>query len=254
MVEKYEDFKLGDRTLSSFGGFIVQEDGIYNTDVAPSKTITTEKILGQEAIVESSYDPRVIHLDMLFENKDLNADELSSWFKSKPQWFNYIGSDRKIEVTYREQLQLDTYNPIQHRMQIKLYAYNPYWIEIEPYIWRQISPVSNQQYAFVNKGNTESYPLIKLYSSVTSNITFEVNGIMYYIEDLSGELIIDCKYGQVYKPLEGGKKQTKLNTFFCREEGKSRYYMPILNVGSNTFKLLKGNLDKVEIKCNSRWI
>ena len=60
MVEKYVDFKLGDRTLSSFGGLLVQEDGIYNTDVAPSKTITTEKILGQEAIVESSYDPRVI--------------------------------------------------------------------------------------------------------------------------------------------------------------------------------------------------
>lgn len=254
MVEKYVDFKLGDRTLSSFGGLLVQEDGIYNTDVVPSKTVITEKILGQEAIVDSSYDPRVIRLDMLFENKDLDVDELTGWFKSKPQCFNYIGSDRKIEVIYREQLGLDTYNPKYHRMQLKLYAYNPYWVEIEPYVWLQNALAVNQQYVFMNKGNTESYPLIKLYSSVTSNITFTVNGIMYYIEDLSGELVIDCKYGQVYKPLEGDKKQTKLNTFFCRGEGKSRFYMPILNVGSNTFRLLEGNLDKIEIKCNSRWI
>lgn len=256
-IQSYYDFKLGDRLLSDFGGVLSIEEN-YKTDIKPALNVATEKIVGYDGEIpySATYDPRVINLHMKFKNNDLNADELTSWLKSrKPQWFNYVGSDRKIEVICKDELELSTYSPTYHSMDLTLYAYNPYWVEIEPYVWLQNAPVVNQQYVFMNSGNEESYPLIKLNSNQTvTEVKFEINGVPYKITELLGEVIIDCKYGTVYKQLPEGKRVNKLNTFSCTDTNKNKYYMPILKVGSNTFKLLSSSLDNIKIQCNSRWI
>lgn len=256
-VHSYYDFKLGDKKLSDFGG-VLSIDENYKTDILPALNVATEKIVGYDGEIpySATYDPRVINLHMNFKNNNLNVDELTSWLKSKtPQWFNYIGSDRKIEVVCKDELELNTYNPTHHSMELSLYAYNPYWTELNPYVWIQDSPVIERQYIIINKGNEESYPLIKLTSAnKLQEIKFEINGIQYKITDLEGEIIIDCKYGTVYKQLPENKRLNKLNTFSCIDNSKYKYYMPILKVGSNIFKLLSSSLTNVKIQCNSRWI
>lgn len=256
----YTDFILGDNNikLSSFGGVLFNQDNA-KIGLLPSHNILSNKFNSNndgEVIATTSLDPRIIPINMYFENDNLDIDALKQWLYNdgKEQWFRYVGSDRKIKVIYKEDMTLDVFNDKQSTLSVNLYAYDPKWYLTTGTTFTQDRPSTNQLYTFNNPSNVEKcYPLIHLEvgSGVTAkNIIIEINGNRIKLANIYTDIYLDSKYRTCYT-LVVGEPQNQLGDYEYSELGKHKYYFPILKVGNNTFKLIQGTLTKVTIEMNS---
>lgn len=257
MDNVFSDFKLGNRTLSSFEGILYNNGSQAQVGLLPSITTSTDDIPGIDGLIQysSKYDPRVIDLSIYIEDEDFNKEEFINWISAKtPQYFNYVGDNKKIKVIRQNQLDMSVYNEVQGTMEISFIAHKPHWELMTPNKFIQNTPVINNSYNFNNKGNTDSKPIIFLQTSGTRpNVKFSINGIEYNITTMTTDLYIDCDTETVYN-FVSGKKVNRINEFKCVSDGYFRFTFPKLNIGNNTFKLLSSSLTKVTIDCNSRFI
>lgn len=252
----FTDFQLGDRKLSSFGGVLYNENGFAQLSLAPSVTFSTDDLPGVDGLItySSKYDPRIIDLNIYIENRNFNKDEFINWISAKEErYFNYVGDNKKIKVMRQNQLDMSIYNESQGTMTVSFIAHNPYFELITPNNFVQNTPSVNQVYTFNNVGNTKSKPVLFLqYNGTIKNLRFSINDIEYNIANITSDIYINSEYETVYN-FVSGIKVNRIGEFKCTKEGYFKFTFPELNVGSNTFKLLSGGLNKITINCNSKF-
>lgn len=252
----YFDFKLGDKKLSDFGGKLHNGSNDYmKINLLPSMTKEFEEIplVDGNIYYGGRYDPRNIELEIIIEDSDFNQEGFINWLKSKTaQWFNFIGDDKKILVVYDDIVDMQVYNYHQSMITLRLIAYDPYWYLINDVVFTKVSPTLNTTYTITNKGNTESYPLIKISCSSTQTITFELNGKQYKLTNIINDTYIDCYTCTVYT-MNGSVRTNRISLYQCLN-GKYKYEFGNLNFGSNSIKITGGTVNSITVNCNSRFI
>lgn len=251
----YVDFELDGIKLSSFGGYLYNADGTPSEDIAPSVSVSTEvtENIDGETPYSSRYNPLEINLDIYIENENFDKTAFMNWMNKKGiRRFNYVGSDRWINVVRTEKVEINTYNSVQRTINgLKFMAYNPYWKLIVPNKLIYENPEVSVLYKFTNKGNTESLPIISLEcKGEILDVQFEINGIRYKMDSIIERVFINAEDETVYNPT-AQSKVNRIDKYSCISVGKFKYTFPKLNVGENTFKLIKGNVTKATIDCNS---
>lgn len=254
----YYDFKLGDKKLSDFGGSLYNgEDDAAKKMLLPTMNNSTEELplIDGTLLYASTYQPRPISLNILIDNNNFDEAAFINWIKSKtPQWFNYVGDNRKIKVVYEDEIIMTMYNNRQSIMTVKFVAHDPYWYLIDDVVFTKESPIITIPYTFSNGGNDISFPLIKLKCSTNQSIiTFELNGKQFKLTSLINEVYIDFYTETVYTLINDGTKINKLSTFECLN-GKYKYEFGNLNVGNNSIKITQGTLTSIVVYCRSRFI
>lgn len=256
----FTDFQLGSKKLSDFGAVLWNgSNDAYFVDLLPSMQKYTSQIqfVDGNAYYGGVYEPRTITLSIFvgYNSKvDFNKDEFVNWIKSKePQWFNFVGDEKKIKVVYDDSLNMNVYNKMHGLTTLKLIAFDPYWYLIDDSKLHIDTVQLNQLYTFTNKGNDESFPLITLRtSSVQQNVIFELNGSQFKIDNISENISIDFESETVYTTITN-EKHNKLGEF-QRVNGKFRYDFGQLPLGTNNFRVTQGDIASVDILCRSRFI
>lgn len=236
----FTDFKLGNRTLSSFGGAIYNNGNVGQANLLPSISIQTEENTGVDGAIpySSKIEPRTIELSVVFQVDNFDREGFNNWLNFKePQWFNFIGDNRKIKVMRQDTVDMEVYNEKQSTCELSFIAYDPYWRLIEETPFSLYTPVQGRVYSFYTFGNVESYPLIGINGSATSQFSFTLNYKTYTIENFSGNLYIDCETETVYTKLSNGNKINKIADFNRTAPIESRFNFPTLNAGENLFRI-----------------
>jgi len=253
--KSYFDFQLGNKKLSDFGGVLYNGDGYVKSSLLPNLNKQTEQLdmIDGAVYYGGNYEPRIITLHILIENENFDEAGFVNWIKSKePQWFNYIGDDKKIKVVYENTLDIDIYNKKHGFIELTLVAHNPYWYLINDVVFTKTSPVVNTSYSFTNSGNTESFPLVKINCTTSQNVTFSLNSKRFKLTNIVGDIYIDFYTETVYK-FVSGVKTNYLSSFECLD-GKYKYEFGSLPVGNNTIKIISGTVNSITVNCNSRFI
>lgn len=254
--KSYFDFKLGNKKLSDFGGKLHNGSNDYvKINLLPSMTKEVEEIplVDGNIYYGGRYDPREINLDIIIENSNLDEEGFTNWIKSKTaQWFNFIGDDKKILVVYDDIVDMQIYNYHQSMVTLKFIAHDPYWYLIDDVVFTKISPAINTTYTIANRGNVESYPLIKINCTTTQTITFELNGKQYKLNGVINDTYIDCYTCTVYT-INGNSKTNRIALYQCLN-GKYKYEFGSLNFGDNSIKIIGGTVNSLIINCKSRFI
>ena len=252
----YYDFKLGDKKLSDFGGVLHNGGNDYvKLSLLPSmaKDVEETPLVDGNIYYGGRYEPRTIELNILIENPNFNQEEFINWLKpKKAQWFNFIGDNKKILVVYDDVVDMEIYNYSQSTITLKLIAHDPYWYLINDVVFQQASPTLNTTYTINNKGNTESYPLIKISCSSTQTISFELNGKKYKLTNVINDTYIDCYTCTVYT-INNSVKTNRISLYECLN-GKYKYEFGYLNFGKNSIKITGGTVNSLTVECKSRFI
>ena len=256
-MSEYTDFKLGDRTLSSFGGVIVNEDSCEKTYLSGMSS-RKEKINGHDGEYvydKSTRDPVAIdEMIAIVDEKLFNENEFKTWLDCKEErWFNYVGDYKKIKVLREDTVKGKLYSNGQ-KIPISFVGNAGLWDSLIENKFIQNTPSVNVEYKFNNNGCEPSKPLIRL-TCVGSKVDteFQVNDKVYRIKNMTDQIYIDCDKECVYIDVNG-TKISRLGEFECYSKDTFKYTFPKLKVGENFFKLLKGSLSKVEILINEKWI
>lgn len=90
-----------------------------------------------------------------------------------------------------------------------------------------------------NKGTFTSEPILKIYA--TGNITLHINEDAFVLNSIDEYVVVNSELQEVYKG-----KESKNNYFYAEK-------FPTLKVGENNISW-KGNVEKIEIQPNWRWL
>jgi hypothetical protein len=253
----YNDFRLGDKTLSSFNGTIINTDeNKKKMNLLPDIENITDKDSSKhgERYIRSRYQPRVIDISVIF-NQDTDLDELRAWLGydglQKFSWEDELITEKEIDVIYNKSLDMEVYydKDFWGECELSFIAYYPFW-KVKGEKEKIVSnPIINTEYYFKGKGNIVSLPIIKLTPNGTqSTIVFKWNDLTITLQNVDKEIYIDSEDdGQVYEIINGIKVNKILKYY-----SNSDYDMPINKPFiKNKFILLSGSISELSVKLNS---
>ena len=250
-MEYFEDFKLGDKTLSDFSGTIINDDG-WKINLSPSMEYITEKmpLKDGELFFGSRLNPREIKIKVYFED-EVDTELLSAWLLSgEIKTFSYVGDTKEIDVVFDGFLDLECYddNGIKGLMDISFIAYNPYWrIKKEKNVIFE-NPDTTVK-TFKAKNNTDSYPIIQITPyGFQGQVKFMWNGIVYTLGDLDKDIYLDCENEELYEIINNEKVKVSPK-FLNNDYWEFPFVKPFVK---NTFQLVSGDIKRVEVVLNSR--
>lgn len=236
------DFYFNGHWLSEFYGSIAGKNGTKLTGTFVTMENKTEKVLGRdgELFYDSKYNPRSFTVPVIFKDVE-SLKQITPWLMTKtPQNFYYDNDEVKcvakvdniddIESGYIE-------TKIGILFEIKFIAYDPYLYAIND-IKHILKSPSN---TIFNRGNKESYPLIKLYGN--GSLTIGINGNAITINNVVDYIYVDTLYLTCYK--------TNDDDLMDNVNGKLEDIY--LESGKNSISL-STNIISAEIQCRSRWI
>lgn len=251
----YEDFKLGNKTLSSFNGKIINTtSNTKKMNLLPEVEHITDKDTSNdgERYIRSRYQSRIIDISTIF-NEDTDIDELRAWLGNKElQTFSWEDDDinKEIDVIYNKGFDMEVYygKDFYGQVELSFIAPSPLWRiknEKEKIV---TNPIIGIEYYFKSKGNIDSLPIIRITPNGTqSTIVFQWNDLMVTLQNVNNEIYIDSE-GQVYEIVSGIKVYQMVKYF-----SNSNYDMPILNPFiKNVFTLVVGSISQVGVTLNSK--
>lgn len=254
----YEDFQLGDKTLSSFNGIIINtNDTTKKMNLLPEVEHVTDKdtINHGERYIRSRYQPRIIDIPVMF-NDDTDLDELNAWLGSnKLQTFSWEDEkfiDKEIDVIYQKSFDMDVYygKDFHGEVELSFIAHYPFWRIKNEKEKIFTNPIIGNEYYCKSKGNIISLPIIKITPNGTQTVVFKWNDLIITLTNIDKETYIDSsgESGQVYSYINGVK--TSQMTKFSSNDS---YEMPILTPFiKNKLILLSGSASQISVKLNSR--
>lgn len=261
------DFRLTDpvtgvsKCLSDFGGIIINKDNnAYNMNLLPDPNHITDNddMRDGEIYLRTTYGTRAIEVTCFFSEEmgGGNLFELNKWLgKKRQQIFEWVGDDerKQIDVVYNKGFDVDIYYNEKFYGEIALtfIAHNPYYRIKNERPVRFTDLVLNQEYSIRPKGNTESYPLIKITpNGVQQKIRFNWNKISIELFNIDKDIYIDCESGMCYEIVNGQKVMA-----FGKFKSDEYYIFPDLPIDTiSRFTVLEGNIKEFTIQPNTRII
>lgn len=253
----HEDFRLGDKTLSSFNGVIINTtDTTKKYNLLPEVEHITDKdtINNGERYIRSRYQPRTMDISVMFNDTDL--EELNAWLgNNKLQTFSWEDEqflDKEIDVIYNKGFDMEVYygKDFYGEVELSFIAHSPLWRiknEKEKIV---TNPIINTEYYFKSKGNIESLPIMRITPNGTQTIVFQWNDLIITLTSIDKEIYLDSsgESGQVYSYVNG-VKTSQMTNFYSNDN----YDMPVLTPFiKNKFILLSGDISQIGIQLNSR--
>lgn len=251
----YNDFRLGNKTLSYFNGTIINtEADKKRQNLLPEVEHITDKDSSNngERYIRSRYQPRIIDISVIF-NGDTDLDELRAWLgNNKLQTFSWEDDfiSKEIDVIYNRGFGMEAYygKYFYGEVELSFIAHDPLWRiknEKEKII---TNPVVGTEYYFKNKGNIDSEPIIQITpNGIQSTIVFKWNSLTITLQNIDSDIYIDSS-GQVYSYVNGVKIPQMLKYF-----SNENYDMPILiPFTKNIFTLISGSVNQLKVTLNSR--
>ena len=252
----YEDFRLGNKKLSDFGGIIYNEDGWKISNGLSSNKITS-KLTNRdgELFLGLTYNPRVITIP-IFIQEDIDIDEFYAWLLNGEQELEFEDSDRKIKVVLDTQIDIQSYYDGDYKglSTLSFIAYDPYWRATKDTYSAMENPTSGQIIKAKTKSNVVTYPIIKLTPTTSNKIQFKINEDLITLNisssNVGKEIIIDCENEEIYDIRNGAKYN-----LFSIYNSNDYYSFPTLNpYKTNTIEFITGRVSKMSIYHNNRWI
>ena len=256
----YNDFRLGDKTLSYFNGIIINPtETTKKRNLLPEIDHITDKdtINNGERYIRSRYQPRIIEISTMFSGKDVDIEELTAWLgKNEPQkfsWEDELFLDKEIQVIYNKGFDAEVYygKDFYGEVELSFIAHDPFWRiknEKEKII---TNPTIGTEYYVQSKGNVKSEPIIRITPNGTqSSIVFSWNDLTITLQNIDSEIYIDSSglTGQVYNYSNGIKIPQMLKFF-----SNSKYEFPIVSPFIKNKLILKsGSVSQIGIQINSK--
>lgn len=262
----FDDFKIYDpqtgksKTLSDFGGIVINSDKdahSVNLLPDPNHIITSNEMRDGERYIATKYGTRSITVTCFFQGKKGAGDitELAGWIgKPYQRVFSWVGDDenKEIDVVYSKGLDLDVFYGSGFNAELKLtfLAHNPYW-RLHNERPKVFKPQINDSILLKNKGNTNSYPLIKITpQGVQGTIKFKWNDLNVELTNVNQPIYLDCEKNRCYEIVEG--KPVLRLTKFKSDEYFS--FPELLVEKKNFFTLLQGDISELSIDFRTRII
>lgn len=265
--QHFLDFKLTDpltgnsKCLSDFGGIIINPDNnAYNKNLLPDPNHITDKddMRDGEIYLSTTYGTRLIEITCFFSEEmgGGNLFELNKWLgKKRQQVFEWVGDDehKEIDVIYNKGFDVDIFytEKFYGQIDITFIAHNPYYRIKNEYPYKFSSVQLNTPYYIRPKGNTDSFPLIKITPNGTqSKIKFTWNDLNIELKNVDKEIYIDCESGMCYEIINGKKFMV-----FTKFKSDEYYSFPEINSENMTqFIVTEGNITELLIQPNTRII
>lgn len=251
-IEYFSDFKLGSYRLSDFGGVIINDDG-WKVNLSPSAEYITEKtpLKDGEFFFGSRLNPRVISVKAYFE-EEIEVEKFVAWLTNPtPQSFSFVDDNKEIDVVYDGFLDMECYddNGFRGIVNISFIAHNPYYrvLKEKDIV---IKPISAETYSIKNKGNVDSYPLIKItpIGKEKQEIKFQWNDVVNTLRNVDKEIYLDCESEDIYEVIND-KKELVTDKYYQNDYWEFPYIKPFVK---NILQVVKGNIEKIEIQANSK--
>jgi hypothetical protein len=255
----YEDFRLGNKTLSSFNGVIINTtDNTKKMNLLPEIEHVTDKdtINNGERYIRSRYQPRIIEISTMF-NDDVDIEELNAWLgNNKQQTFSWEDEkfiDKEIDVIYNKGFDAEVYygKDFHGEVDLTFIAHDPLWRiknEKEKII---TNPVIGTEYYIKSKGNIDSNPIIRIIpNGLQSSIVFSWNDLIITLQNVDKEIYIDSSglTGQVYN-YNNGIKISQMTKFYSNIKYDFPVVVPFIK---NKLILTSGSVSQIGVKVNSR--
>lgn len=252
----FEDFRLGDKRLSDFGGIIYNEDGWkISNGLSSNKTTTKMTNRDGEIFLGLTYNPRVITIP-IFIQEDIDIDEFYAWLLNGEQELEFEDSERKINVVLDTQIDITSYYNGDYKglSTLSFIAYDPYWKAVRNTYSVMESPTSGQSVKVKTKSNVTTYPIIQITPSTANVVKFRINTTTVTLNinssEIGQEIVIDCEKEEVYC-IKGGVKYNLFNIY----SSDDFYSFPTLDpYRMNTVQLVSGKVNNISVCHNDRWI
>lgn len=246
----FYDFKFGSKSLSDFGGTIINTDGWHiKNGITLEKN--TSKLTGRSGEILSmwNYSKRLIDFSV-YVDEDFDFDEFSAWLLDGEQVFSFEGSGREIDAIFDNTVDLKSYynnGDYQGVMELTFVAYNPFWrIQNERSILKD-NPNINEIIYIRNRGNMDSAPIIKIVpkTNQSQTIMFNWNDEMITLRNITKTVYINSIDNTMYYLNEEPITYNYVSNEY--------YDFPIVKYNKkNTFKLINGDVSQIDIQLNSR--
>lgn len=253
-MEYFNDFRFGEKSLSDFGGVIYNKDGIKTIVGMTPNHITLEIPNKGEIYYGTQYGARSFDIDVFFD-EDVDVDELVKWIcVGGEKEFQYEGSERYIKAVYNGQLDFSVFfqgeDMSKSLVTIPFIAHDPFWRIIRERSREIDNPILNNIHLIKGKNNIDSYPVIKIKPKTNGSVRFKWNGDIIILKDLvsTRTYTIDSENGEFYY-MQSGSKIPCMNLY----ESTEYYDMPIVKPFiNNELVVIEGQVEKIEVNCNSR--
>lgn len=261
----YNDFTLTNtkngnvKALSDFGGQIYNPNNDkLSKNLLPELNHIVDKNynLDGERYIKSTYGTRIIEVPCFFQEikgaGDL--DDLNKWLGSKHQQvFSWIDDYKEIDVIYQKSLDMDIFYGKEFNSVVTLnfIAHDPYWRLKNERPIKYKNLVLNTALTIPCKGNSNSYPLIKVIPNGTQpKIRFKWNNLEIKLSNIDKEFYIDCTKKRCYEYVNGIITPT-----LVKFKSDAYFQFPFIDYEiKNSFTLLEGNISELSIQLNTKII
>lgn len=202
--------------------------------ISPKRRDENIEISGRHGTLtatDGTYDTYIRQAEFIMLNPS-QIDNICSHFKGSG-WLTFDDEPtRKYMARVNNQIELSHVIKQFKRFVIE-FEIQPFGYDIEPYIITKTTP-----FILINIGTFESEPIITVYG--TGNITLYVNNQSIVLKGITSDITINSEIQNAYSG------SLSLNNKMSGD-------FPILNLGENNISWI-GNVNKIEIQPNWRWV
>ncbi|HFD2052059.1 TPA: hypothetical protein ACF2DE_002790 [Clostridium perfringens] len=245
----YMDFSFNGKRLSSFNGVIHTTNNPFAMPLLPNQELKSETIPSVgEVFTGKVLGARRWSLDIFFKDI-LDQRDIADWLLTESESeFYFVGDSVKINCLCESTDDLEFFaegNEFMGSFKVNFVAFDPYYrpINNETLEFTTFS----QEIVFNNDGNRESFGEFDFTLNGLQNVKFRLNGNLFEVSEARDRLLINTEF-HTCKDSEGNRRRSIVGNvaeFF--------YKLP-LKSGRNTFSLVNGSINRLTIKCNSRYI
>jgi hypothetical protein len=245
---------------TDFGGIIINtNEEVYEKECMPQLNFTTDKndMRDGEIFLNATYGIREIPMTVLFSEELGGGDlfELKKWLGKKyQQIFNWDEDLEEKEILAIEsggwKSQVYYTKHFFGKIDLKFICHYPYYSRIKDRDITFTNLVIGENYKVKSKGNSDSYPLIKIIST-TPSIVFQWNDLTITLNYLTtNPIYLDCEKNICYEIINGVK-------VLVTSKFSSTDYMDFPEIfadDDNYVKLLSGTVSSMTVSPNTRII
>lgn len=245
----YMDFSFNGKKLSEKNGWVHTTNSPFTSTLLPNQELKSENIpsIG-EVFVGKTLGARRWSLDIFFDNI-LDQREIANWLMTEMESeFYFVGDSVKINALVENVDDLEIYaegDVFMGQFTINFVAYDPYYYPLTDKVLEFTT--FSQEIVFNNDGNRESFGEFDFTLNGLQNVKFRLNGELFEVSEAKNRLLLNTEY-HTCKDSDGNRRRSIVGNvaeFF--------YKLP-LKSGRNTFSLVNGSINRLTIKCNSRYI
>lgn len=245
------------KSLSDFNGIVYNPNNEkMSRHFLPEPNHITDKNENchGERYIKTVYGVKIIEVPVFFHG-EVDEMELAKWLGTdKQQTFEWEDDDdnKCIDVVYKQSFDQEIYygEEFNANMTLNFVAHDPFWrIKNE----REIifdNPRINEIKTIKCRGNTNSFPLIKVTPNGTQNIKFKWNDLMVQLNNINKPFYIDCEKQRCYE------MNNDINVLsLLKYQSDKHFNFPFISADiKNTFMLLQGDIKQVSIKPRTKII